>query len=145
MGNIQFSSVKLKLINFEDIQYVLEHPDMFVLINTLPSHEQDCLIQHTIPADKEESIINQYMQLNKDISIVLYGRNSTDNSVLTKYKKLVTCGFIDISLYSGGLFEWLMMQDIFGFEDFPTTKEQLDFLKYKSVPKFNIRLLGHTS
>ena len=29
------------------------------------------------------------------------------------------------------MFEWLLMQDIYGNDDFKTTQEELDILKYK--------------
>jgi hypothetical protein len=41
----------------------------------------------------------------------------------------------------GGIFEWLMLQDIYGEEMFPTNKKELDILKYKPVPILNISLL----
>jgi hypothetical protein len=41
----------------------------------------------------------------------------------------------------GGLFEWLMLQDIYGKELFPTTKKELDLLKFKPPPILNICLL----
>ena len=40
-------------------------------------------------------------------------------------------GFTNIALYLGGLFEWLLLQDIFGFDNFPTTTKTIDILKYK--------------
>ena len=33
--------------------------------------------------------------------------------------------------YPGGVFEWLLLQDIYGNDNFPTTKKELDILKYK--------------
>jgi hypothetical protein len=41
----------------------------------------------------------------------------------------------------GGLFEWLMLQDIYGYDEFPTTKKELDFLKYKAPSRLNISLI----
>jgi hypothetical protein len=34
-------------------------------------------------------------------------------------------------MYLGGMFEWMLLQDIYGKEDFPTTEEELDILKFK--------------
>ena len=56
---------------------------------------------------------------------------------------MTTLGFQNIYLYVGGLFEWLMLQDIYGDKEFPTTSKQLDFLKYKPVKKLNIPLLNY--
>ena len=32
------------------------------------------------------------------------------------------------------MFEWLLLQDIYGDDEFPTTTKELDILKYKGVP-----------
>ena len=40
-------------------------------------------------------------------------------------------GFKNVFIYNGGLFEWLLLQDIYGEDNFPTTKHILDILKYK--------------
>jgi hypothetical protein len=43
----------------------------------------------------------------------------------------------------GGLFEWLMLQDIYGSDEFPTTKKELDILKYKPNKMLNVQLLEY--
>ena len=140
MGNSHSSTMK---INFEDMQTVFKNPEIYLLINTLVEVEQDCLIRGTILASQEEKIINQYVRSNKNISIILYGRNCNDDKPIKKYQQLISLGFVNVFIYSGGLFEWLMLQDIFGFEEFPTTKKQLDFLKYKPQQQLNIRMIGY--
>jgi len=40
-------------------------------------------------------------------------------------------GFQDVYLYMGGMFEWLLLQDIYGADEFPTTNKFLDILYYK--------------
>ena len=52
--------------------------------------------------------------------------------VYEKYNQLVQLGFTNISVYIGGLFEWMLLQDIYGDTSFPTTSKQLDILRYKS-------------
>ena len=49
--------------------------------------------------------------------------------------------FLNTYLYSGGLFEWLLLQDIYGDENFHTTKKTLDILKFRPRQLLNIRLL----
>ncbi|HIF15020.1 MAG TPA: hypothetical protein EYQ86_06785 [Bacteroidetes bacterium] len=61
-----------------------------------------------------------------------------------KYRQLVSLGFTQIYIYPGGLFEWLMLQDIYGYDEFPTTKKQLDFLKYKARQRLNVGLLEYS-
>ena len=41
------------------------------------------------------------------------------------------------------MFEWLMLQDIYGRDMFPTTKKEQDLLKYKSNQLLNIALLEY--
>ena len=49
--------------------------------------------------------------------------------------------FTNVFIYPGGLFEWLLLQDIYGFDDFPTTKKERDHLKYKGKSVFTNKLL----
>ena len=44
---------------------------------------------------------------------------------------MIDLGFINVYIYLGGLFEWLLLQDIYGRDLFKTTKNELDILKYK--------------
>ena len=44
---------------------------------------------------------------------------------------------MNVFIYSGGMFEWLCLQDIYGNELFPTTKKELDILKYKPISNFS--------
>lgn len=137
MGNSQ----SMQKINFEDIQFACKNPELYLLINTLSELEQDCLILNTAPASKEEQIINHHMYSSKRIRIIIYGRNSSDEKVYKKYDQLIKLGFSNVFIYIGGMFEWLMLQDIYGYEEFPTTMKQLDFLKYKPPARLNISLI----
>lgn len=139
MGNK--SITMMPKINFEDVQQVCKNPEMYILINTLPEADQHCLILNTIAARNEEGLINKYMGLSKSIRIIIYGRNTNDDKVYTKYNQLLGLGFTNIYVYLGGMFEWLILQDIYGKDDFPTTSKQLDFLKYKPMQRLNIGLI----
>ena len=129
-------------INFEDMQSICKNSEMYILINTLSESEQDCLIKNTIPAIREESVINKYLKDTHSVKIIIYGKNCNDLGVQTKYNQLLKLGFTWIYVYSGGLFEWLLLQDIYGDENFPTTKKQPDILKYKSASTLNVHLLN---
>ena len=126
----------IRKCNFEDIQDIINNKRQYLLINTLEICEQNCLIKNTINVNDEIKIINEALKNNKYITIIIYGKNSNDKSIYDKYKQLLELGFINIYLYIGGLFEWLCLQDIYGYENFPTTKKELDILKFK--PKSNI-------
>jgi Rhodanese-like domain len=126
------------------MQSVCKNPEIYLLINTLPDSEQGCLIVGTVNAAQEEKLINRYVQTtNKNIQIIIYGRNCNDETSEKKYQQLVSLGFTNVHIYSGGLFEWLMLQDIYGGDEFPTTTKQLDFLKYKPTQRLNVGLLTY--
>jgi len=118
-------------IGFEDVKATIKTRQE-CLINTLSNVEQECLIQGTLPFDKEETVINQWIENNKmDTNIILYGKHSADDSVHKKRKQLVSLGFIKVYIYNGGLFEWLLLQDIYGKDEFPTSNHCPDLLKYR--------------
>ena len=133
----------MKKINYEDMQTVVKNPEIYLIINTLPITEQKCLIINTTLACDEEVIINKFMKENKSIRIIIYGKNCNDENVNKKYQQLYSLGFYNIFVYLGGLFEWLMLQDIYGKELFPTTKIEVDLLKYKSNQLLNIGLIEY--
>jgi len=138
-NNIQ----SMKKINFEDMQTIIKNPELYLLINTLSIPEQNCLIINTTFAEEEEVIINKYMKQNKNIRIIIYGKNCNDEKVQSRFQQLLSLGFYNIFIYPGGMFEWLMLQDIYGKDLFPTTKNELDFLKYKPNSILNISLLEY--
>lgn len=137
MGNTQTTNK----IGFEDIQIVIKNPETYLLINTLDDKEQHCLIANTVPITQEVLLINKYLSSNKNIRIVVYGKNGTDETVFKKQQQLISLGFANIYVYIGGLFEWLLLQDIYGKDEFPTTTKENDFLKYRPKSMFNIQLL----
>jgi hypothetical protein len=137
MGNVQ----SMRKINFEDMQTATKNPEVYLIINTLSSTEQQCLIKSTVSLEQEEAIINKYIKENKGIKIIVYGKNNHDELVHKKYQQLTTLGFQNVYAYTGGIFEWLLLQDIYGHEIFPTSKKELDLLRYKPPPLLNISLL----
>ena len=98
----------------------------------MSSKEQQCLIKSTVGLEQEEAIINKYIKENKSIKIIIYGKNCCDSKLNQKYAQLQSLGFSNIYIYVGGMFEWLLLQDIYGASEFPTTSKQLDLLKYNS-------------
>lgn len=140
MGNSQ----SIQKISFEDIQYALKNHETHLLINTLNENEQECLLPYTVTAINEERIINEYLKKNKkDVKIIIYGKNSNDDKIYKKYNQLLSLGFYHVFIYCGGLFEWLLLQDIYGINEFPTTKRELDILKYKPNKVLNMSLLEY--
>ena len=133
MGSSQSISRK---VNFEDIQFLFKKNDNYLLINTLHKNEQDILIKNTIEIDKEENIINNFLNKNINVNIIIYDKNANAPNLMKKYEQLLSLGFVNVYIYPGGLFEWLCLQDIYGFDNFPTTKKELDILKYKAKSLF---------
>tara|TARA_Y100000816_G_scaffold239065_1_gene185348 strand:+ start:811 stop:1230 length:420 start_codon:yes stop_codon:yes gene_type:complete len=127
-------------VNFEDVQYAVKHKN-YLLINTLSKDEQNILIHGTVSYHKEESIINEYLK-TPNINIIIYDKNASENRPFEKYNQLTKLGFTNVYIYPGGLFEWLLLQDIYSEENFPTTSKEMDILKYKGVSKFNVFMLN---
>lgn len=125
MGNLY----SVRKMNFEDMQTAIKRD--YLIINTMTPDLQTCLIHNTLHASLEEEKINRCIQDGKDIHIIIYGKNTADEKVIVKYKQLVSFGFKNIYVYLGGMFEWLLLQDIYGKEEFPTTFAEKDILKYK--------------
>ena len=125
MGNNQ----SINRINFKDMQYAISNN--MIIINTLDINNQECLIKNTLKPDEEISIINNIIEKKNNKKIIIYGENSSDNSIIKKYYQLRKYGIKNIYIYIGGIFEWLLLQDIYGSDEFPTTSEIIDILKYK--------------
>ena len=135
MGSIQ----SIQKINYESMQNIINNTsNKFLLINTLDITNQGCLIKNTILPEREITQLNYYLRHDKNINIVIYGENCCDSKVIDKYNQLYKIGFKNLYVYIGGLFEWLLLQDIYGDDEFPTTNKILDILKYKGKNIFNV-------
>lgn len=110
-------------IGFEDMIYAIRRPDKFVLINTLPLDKQSCLIKGTLNAREEEAFINDCLTkyTANPKQIILYGKNTCDDTPFAKQRQLASLGIGETNVYTGGMFEWLLLQDIYGKDEFATT------------------------
>ena len=138
MGN----SPSVRKVNFEDVQHAIKHQQSNLLINTLDLTDQSCLIINTVPINEEVKLINNYLNKKINVNIIVYDKNANAPNLMKKYEQLVGLGFVNVYIYPGGLFEWLLLQDIYGIEDFGTTIEELDHLKFKGKSIFTTRLIG---
>jgi hypothetical protein len=125
--------------SFQDVQFV-QTTDNSILINTLPDTEQQLLISKTVPISNEISMVESAIRLKKNI--IIYGKNSNDETIYIKYKQIHNLGG-NAYLYIGGLFEWLLLQDIYGYEMFKTTSKTLDILKYKPINILNTNYITY--
>ena len=128
MGQTQ----SINKLNFESVQNIINYNTIkgaFIIISTLDIGDQDCLIKNTVNPQREIEILNS--KENNNINILIYGKNCSDSKVINKYNQLYKLGFVNLYVYIGGLFEWLLLQDIYGEDEFPTTNKIIDILKYK--------------
>jgi len=117
-------------VGFEDIFKCIQGKGL--IINTLPLEKQDCLIRGTLTIEQEVVEINNMLEngIYKQ-AIIVYGLNHTDDKVLQKQSQLISMGFQNVQVYLGGMFEWLLLQDVYGKEQFPTTnKNTVEILSY---------------
>ena len=75
-------------------------------------------IEGLTPTEPDTFDINSFEMKggNKKDIIVLYGMNCLDKTVIKKAEQLIDLGFSNIYIYMGGLFEWLLLQEIYGEE-----------------------------
>ena len=118
--------------NFETIQEIIKTNSRdIILINTLDRNNQSCLIQGTLSVGDEIKIIDESLRKRQKKTIYIYGKNYNDETVYKKYEQLSKISQFECYIYLGGLFEWLLLQEIYGNSLFPTNKVEQDLLKYK--------------
>jgi hypothetical protein len=122
-------------VSYEDLQMVVyrnthvQHSTL--IINTLPPSLQHCLIKTTVDIHFEERIVNAFIHKKPDIMIIVYGKNSNDITILHKYEQLVKLGFTNVHIYTGGIFEWMLLHEIYGKDLFKITRYEIDILRYR--------------
>lgn len=119
MGNI----VPLRA-SFEDVEHAQD--GHAIIISTLPEQEP-VFIKGTVSAGEEVARVEH--AIGRKEHIIIYGRHSNDDTVYAKYDQILKLGGRPL-IYTGGLFEWLLLQDIFG-DRIQTTATTLDILRYK--------------
>ena len=132
MGNSNSvnSFKSIQKINFEGMQNAINNTEN-IIINTLKNDEQDCLIEGTTNPKTEVVLLNNCLNTMKNRHIIIYGKNNNDEKIFIKYQQLINLGFTNVSIYIGGMFEWLLLQEVYGEQPFPTTNDELDILKFK--------------
>ena len=128
MGNIYstYSSYDFDILSNK----IISGYDM-VLINTMSDTQQGCLIKNTITANKETDFINELFKINKKKEIIVYGKNHRDLKIIEKYNQLKKLGFVNVFIYFGGLFEWLLLKEYYGEINFPIDGKMRDISWYK--------------
>jgi 3-mercaptopyruvate sulfurtransferase SseA len=109
----------------------MKNQNDIVLINTMDIKRQYCLIKGTLKAIHEEEVMNKLLKTNKNKEIILYGIHHTDLSVIKKYNQLKKLGFKNVHIYFGGMYEWLLLQDVFTSINFQTDGIIENIVDYK--------------
>jgi len=126
------------VVGFEDVLYAKTLPKSFVLLSTLEN--PSCLIRGTLSPEQEVVFVNELLQKYTDATtrIVVYGENAGDERPYRKQTQLRSLGIGDVWVYAGGLFEWLLLQDVYGETEFPTTTaaKENDLLKWKMAKRW---------
>lgn len=81
------------------------------------------LIEGTLPIEREEAYINELLETMEmenlsEILIIVYGQNAMDKTVVEKAKQMNSLGFSSVCIYPGGMFEWCLLQDVYGNKEF---------------------------
>ena len=130
MGNIN----SINKVNFEFIKKNISN-NKYIIINTLQENNQNILIFNTLSSEDEIKYLNSYIKNDKNKKIIIYGENCNDNNIIKKYNQLEKLGFYNLYIYIGGLFEWLLLNEIYGEDNFPIINKNnefiIDILKYK--------------
>jgi rhodanese-related sulfurtransferase len=124
-----------KYVSYEDVQAV---HGTALLISVLNNSDQSVLIAGTVPSNEEVAAVED--ALKRKFPIIVYGRNANDTAALTKCAQLQSLGSTPY-LYAGGLFEWLLLQDVYGDDVFLTEGKTVDLLRYRPPSVLSKRYL----
>ena len=119
-------------VSFSEMQQHIMVNSPSIIISTLPVNKQHCLIPRTVSPKDEEKVINETISKDKNAIVIVYGTNCNDLSVDRKHKQLIGLGLANAKIYTGGMFEWLCLQEIFGETNFPSDGSELDLLLYQT-------------
>lgn len=130
----------IQRISFEDVQYAQSSGQL--IINTMSVKEQSMLIFKTVDCEVEIQSVERAIRLKEPI--IIYGKHCNDETIYVKYEQIKKLGG-KVYVYVGGLFEWLLLQDIYGAEHFQTTgsSSTVDLLKYKPINVLNTKYLTY--
>jgi hypothetical protein len=115
----------LEKANFDE---VASRNKTTILINVLSEAEQGVLIRGTVPcSDEVAEVENAIAQRD---TILVYGMNCHDERIFAKYQQIKKLGGKP-KVYVGGLFEWMLLNEIYGNERFPLSTDQFDLYQYR--------------
>ena len=128
------STQSLFYVNYCDMQNAINSEK--TIIHIMNVGDENILIKNTLTAQLEIERINNYLDSGKtDIDIYIYGYSNADfNKLLQRQKQLNRLGFKNVYVYFGGMFEWLLLREVYGQSEFPINGTDIgkviDILKY---------------
>lgn len=122
-------------VNFEAVPTASADGLLLTTLGSSPGADPECAIAGTVPECQEAGRIKDVLSSSPDIPIVIYGSNSVDVAPFEKWRNLTQRGFTNVTVYTGGLFEWLLLREVYGAEVFPVTNPQNDLLRFKGTGK----------
>jgi len=138
---VNFEDIQMILRNRQDIdipeaimrkEEPIEPPKEPLFITTIPitfmnmygKRGEIPLIDGTLPPEREEVYMNELLDTLDTVAmgellIVVYGQNAMDKTAMEKARQLNALGFSSVCVYSGGMFEWCLLHDVYGSKEFP--------------------------
>lgn len=103
--------------------YCIEFGERVYLITVMERDESDKVIKGTIPFKEEEITMNSIIKQNKmdTVTVIVYGKDACDERIYKKAKQMMELGFKRVRIYIGGMFEWNLLVELYGDENFPTS------------------------
>lgn len=124
-------AVMASRVNFEAVPSASSDGLLISTIDCTRDAHLDCAIIGTTDRSQETEKIQRAKEVYPNMPIVIYGANSTDTTPFFRWKELTQMGLTNVSVYTGGLFEWLLLGETYGTEAFGVTTPQDDLLKFK--------------
>ena len=122
MGNHQSVSDR---VNFDD---VVSKEATTILINVMEDVDQNVLIKGTVPCNDEVAEVQK--AILERSTVIVYGRNCHDDRVFSKYVQIKKLGGKP-KVYLGGLFEWMLLHEVYGNDRFPLTTDKFELYQYR--------------
>ncbi len=132
MGIGQSKTYKNTILNFDDMKQAIYRG--YTICHIMEEADEGTIIKNTLSVKDEIKKINDFLQNDQlDGMIVLYGRNYTDiDKLAQRQKQLNSLGFMRVFIYVGGLYEWVLLQNVYGDKLFPTNRI-FDILEIGSI------------
>lgn len=85
--------------------------------------------------------MDNYLKSNRAVKIIIYGKHCNDDLTEKSIINYLNWGFRTFIFMVEECLNGLLLQDIYGADEFPTSSKQTDHLKYKPQQKLNMLLL----